>query len=163
MGGCESFDTGGRLLQWIFQLILSTAVPCLAWGFLLETAPTSKAQSDWIGIQIVALLEITVLGCLSGLSVRTLLPSSKRIGRRIWIVPFAFLLFAIVWDLFTFHFNWEFILNEFFFGPELNVGEAAILRDFVTYPALSALMYSLSMTINSCLKSREKVRTDRHE
>jgi hypothetical protein len=143
LGGSESFDTAGRLLQWILQLILATVVPCLTWGFLFETAPTSKAHSDWMSTQMVAMLEIAVLGGLSGLTVRRLFPSAKKIGRRIWILPCLVLVAIIVWDLFAFHFNWRVVSNDFFFGPELNIGESALLRDFLTYPAVSAITYSL--------------------
>lgn len=78
-----------------------------------------------MGTQIVAMLEIAVLGVLSGLSARRLFPSAKKIGRRLWILPCLVLVVMIVWDLFAFHFNWRVVSNDFFFGPELNIGESA--------------------------------------
>jgi hypothetical protein len=94
-------------------------------------------------IQSFNAIVIAVLGLFSAWLVIKLCPAAAGSGRWIWLPLAALLVLLIGWDTFD-GWDWRLISNHYFWEYEGQKIEP-IQRDILTYPALSAIAYSLGV------------------
>jgi hypothetical protein len=136
--------------QYLSQFLLASAIPValeMFEGSLLRWYEVSGSPFGSIGLQLFNPVAIFFLGFAAGFIVRTRRRDSSGVGAWIWCLPVALLLAAIVSDLITFHFDWNLIWTEYFFWSQGDMGP--ILRDILTYPAVSCLGYSVGTVVGS--------------
>lgn len=96
------------------------------------------------GIQIFNACVIAALGFLSAWLVIKLCPSAARSGRWVWLPLAAILALLIGWDVLVDGWDWHLISDHYLWEyPAQKLGP--IQRDILTYPALSAIAYSLGV------------------
>jgi hypothetical protein len=105
------------------------------------------------GIQIFNACVIAALGLLSALLVIKLFPSAARSGRWAWVPLATILALLIGWDVLVDGWDWHLISDHYFWEyPAQKLGP--IQRDILTYPALSAIAYSLGV-LTRIVRSRK--------
>jgi type VI protein secretion system component VasK len=83
------------------------------------------------------------LGFFSAWLVVKIFPAAARSGRWVWLPLAAILALLIWWDVLG-GWDWHLISNHYFWEyPAQKLGP--IQRDILTYPALSAIAYSLGV------------------
>jgi len=133
-----------RLLgSWAPQQFLAWWGPVLALDPVFGTPEVTGSPFGNVGIQVFHALAIGALGCFLGFSLGLMFPAAKTSGRWIWVLPVGLLIFSAACDVRTF--GWQIIPGEFFYWAHPGRDEAPILREFLAYPALSSVCYSLAM------------------
>lgn len=130
------------LRPWVLQLLLAALVPfavqlfeelALGWSEL-RGSPFGLA-----GLQLFNFLAIALLAFVIGvLMARSIAP---RAATWVWVVPVSLLLLAVISDLSSFR-AWHPVWVDYFYWENPGATEGPILREVLTYPALSALAYS---------------------
>lgn len=130
------------LWPWLKQLFVIAFIPIafeIFEGSVLGWSEVAGSPFGVIGIQVFNPIAISALALVAGVVVSTRFPAKS--AKWIWTLPCAMLLMAIVWDLGTFH-NLHLIWVEYFYWDHPGADEGPVLRDFLTYPALSSAAYS---------------------
>jgi hypothetical protein len=141
-----------HIRQYLAQFLLAGAIPVAVELFednVLRWNEVIGSPFGSIGLQLFNALVILFLGFAAGFIVRNRRRDISPVGGWIWCLPVALLLIAIVWDLTTFHFDWGFIWRGYFFWSHPGADEGPILRDLLTYPAVSSLGYSVGTAVGS--------------
>ena len=141
-----------HIRQYLSQVLLAGAI-----SFALEMFEDSVLRWNEVigspfgstGLQLFNPVVIFFLGFAAGFIGRSRRRDSSSVGGWIWCLPVALLFMAIVWDLITFHFDWGFIWRGYFFWPHPGGDMGPILRDILTYPAVSCLGYSVGTVVGS--------------
>jgi hypothetical protein len=144
-----------RFCGWALQQFFAWWVPVLAVGAVFTLPGLNELTGSPlgnVGIQIVHAIAVGAAGCLMGLSARLTFPSAKATGRWIWVLPVSVLLLAATSDVRTL--GWRTVFEDFFFHAHPGRDEGPVLRDLLTYPALSCLCYSLAMVFRKSLGVR---------
>ncbi len=139
-----------HIRQSFLQFLLAGAIPValeMFEGSVLRRYEVSGSPFSSIGLQLFNPAVILFLGFAAGFIVRNRRRDSSSVGGWIWCLPVTLLLAAIVWDLITFHFDWNLIWKDYFFWSRGEMGP--IGRDILTYPAVSCLGYSVGTVVGS--------------
>ena len=141
------------VLGWMIQQFLVWCFP-LPVAFVFTLPGLNELTGSPLGnagIQIVHQGLLGAGGCLLGLSVWLAVPSARKSGAWIWVLPMGLLLFAVVETVR--HFGWNGVVGELFFWPHPGSSEPPLLRELLTYPALSCVCYSLGMALGRTTRS----------
>lgn len=128
------------------QQLLAVVIPFLWRGALEAIFNWSEVTSGPFtsgGVQIINATAIVCIAFLIGMNLKRTMFQNDTIGNWIWLLPSTLLGFGIVWELLAFRFDWSLIVREFFVWPRPGYDEPPVLRDVLTYPALSCCAYSL--------------------
>jgi hypothetical protein len=131
---------------WVIQQFLAWWVPMFVVSVVFTLPGLDELTGSPlgnVGLQIVHGIAVGIGGYLLGFSLLLMFPPLKATGRWIWALPVAALLFAVISDVRTF--GWGPMFGDLFFSAHPGRDEGPILRDFLTYPALSCICYSLAM------------------
>jgi hypothetical protein len=140
------FNHNSKSLRWLIQQLLAVVIPFL-WRGTLETAfnwsEVMSGPFSSTGVQIINAAAIVCIAFFIGINLRRTMFQDDTVGNWIWLLPSALLASGLIWELWIFRFDWSLIEREFFFWPRPGYDEPPILRDVLTYPALSCCAYSL--------------------
>lgn len=132
---------GGYVLQLFLAIVAPFLWQLFAGGLgLSEVASPALAGPEF---QIANGLWIGAIGLALGATVQHWVRSAYRAGRWIW-VPLVGVLVWGVWSDYL-KFGSHQILADYFYEFHPGSDEGAILRDLLTYPALSAVCYSVGV------------------
>ena len=129
--------------------LLVAGVVAIMWEYIANALGWTESRRFPLapaGPQILNACIIAVLGFFSAWLVVRLLPSAAGAGRWVWLPPAALLALLIGSDVFGHRMDWHLISAHYFWAyPAQKLGP--IERDIFTYPTLSAIAYSLGVSV----------------
>jgi len=134
-----------ELGYWAVQQLVACLAPMLVCELIVfPTIGWSEYASPLgtIGFQIFEALAIGACGCALGL-IMGRDPWTRLTGGWIWLLPAALLAFAMVSDIRSF--GPSSILSDYFFDAHPGRTEGPMLREVLTYPAWTSVLYSFGV------------------
>jgi hypothetical protein len=132
--------------EFIWQLLAAGSLPavltCLE-AFALSVQGSSPSPLGSVWVQLATPLTFALVSYKAGASIASFRRlRGQRVAARVWLLPTVVLAVAIGSDLWTFHFDWGLVWREYFFWSHPGGDEGPLLRDLLTYPAISSAAYS---------------------
>lgn len=138
---------GFGLWPWFVQLFGVWSMPIALGLFessMLGLNETVVSPIGAIGIQIVNPNVIVALALSAGTVVSTKVRAKG--AAWVWVLPCTVLVMAIIVDLRSFR-SWHLIWVTYFYWDHPGADVGPLLRDLLTYPALSAIAYSTAAAV----------------
>jgi hypothetical protein len=142
-GGFIAHYAAQCFLMWIGAVVLkSIETAVFGWSELSLNSRFGSAV-----VQVTHPLVLFSVSAGIGFICRRRLSGLTHGASWLWIFPVTCLSAAIVADLFISDFDWSAIWTTYFYWSSPGRDEGPLLRDFLTFPALSCLGYSLGASL----------------
>ena len=141
-----------RMRFLLLQILIAGFLPFVYTEILSDVFGISEANTsgvDSIIMQLVTPAAIIIFGMAIGYFLALLIFNNTSSSKYVWILPLCFLLAAVSWDLLTFSFDWHEIWTSYFVWQQSGGRVGILLRDFISYPALSSVAYSVGAALSN--------------
>ncbi len=131
----------------VAQLLLATLAP-IVWQLIANVIGWSEGQITSLGnlgFQVLNGAFIGIAGLTLGVLVPLAFPKTVRTGVLVWALPSVIWILLVTWDLRDFGFRRTVL--DFLYLEHPGADPGPLLRELSTYPAWSAVWYSVGMVI----------------